>query len=167
MEANGAQVNIGAVQAAWDQATGLRQADNNPAALAELAERIAAATDQYGWRELARGTVFLIGGALVEIAVDAPGAEQFRREFTDVLMTKLKRSQFVDLADLPMVRRVVTVALEGRDVVAWRDQAGPVGDSERRALTSALALISDFVDRVDGPGSCERRVLKALGNALD
>jgi hypothetical protein len=50
--------------------------------------------------------------------------------------------------------------------VAWREKAGPVPDSERIAMTCALALITDFVDRVDGPGACERQLLAALGNAL-
>ncbi|MEU6175818.1 hypothetical protein ABZ832_28405 [Streptantibioticus parmotrematis] len=55
---------------------------------------------------------------------------------------------------------------EGRDPVTWRDEAGPVPDSEARAMTCALVLIADFVDTVDGPGACERRLLAALGGAL-
>jgi hypothetical protein len=34
-------------------------------------------------------------------------------------------------------------------------------------MTSALVLIAEFVDRIDGPGACERRILTALGDALD
>ncbi len=58
----------------------------------------------------------------------------------------------VEPSDLPMVRQVVGVVFEGGDPVAWRDQAGPVLGSEPRAMACALALIADFVDRVDGPG---------------
>jgi hypothetical protein len=66
-----------------------------------------------------------------------------------------------------MVRQVVRVAFEDRDPVAWRDQAGPVPDSEPRAMTCALAPIADFVDRIDGPGACEHGLLIGLGSALD
>ncbi|GAU71560.1 hypothetical protein SSP35_49_00050 [Streptomyces sp. NBRC 110611] len=52
-------------------------------------------------------------------------------------------------------------AFEGRDPVARRDQAGPVPDSEPRAMTRALAYVTDFVDRADGPGTCARRLLTA------
>ncbi|MFI6587451.1 hypothetical protein [Embleya sp. NPDC050493] len=85
-------------------------------------------------------------------------------------MTKLSRSdlsEFVNVADLPMVQQVVSVSFEGDDPVAWRDHAGPVPDSERRTMTCALALISEFVDLIDGPGAYERGLLTALGNALD
>ncbi|MFE1884150.1 hypothetical protein [Streptomyces diastatochromogenes] len=46
--------------------------------------------------------------------------------------------------------------VRGRDPVAWREQAGPVPDSEPRAMTCALAR-SDFVDMVAGPGASGRR----------
>ncbi|WP_406297884.1 hypothetical protein [Streptomyces sp. NBC_00150] len=60
---------------------------------------------------------------------------------------------FVESADLPMVAQAVRVSFNGGDPVAWRDGAGPVPESEPRAMTVALALIADFVDSVDGPGA--------------
>ncbi|WP_158795169.1 hypothetical protein [Streptomyces sp. NRRL S-337] len=135
-----------------------------------LSERIEAATAIYGVGELLRGTVFLIGGALVQVGAGTTGGERIAEKFTKTLMDKvvqLAESEFVEDTDLPMVRQVVTVALQGRDPVAWRDQAGPVPDSEPRAMGCALALIADFVDLVDGPGACERVLLTGLGNALD
>ncbi|MGK5531543.1 hypothetical protein [Streptomyces sp. URMC 129] len=167
MTMRGSRVQIGAVKAAWDQASALRS-EGGPAARAAFASRIAAATVLYGEGELARGTVFLLGGALTALIVDADGSEveQFHTSFTETLMTKLARYD-VEPGDLSMVRQVVTAALEGRDPVAWRDQAGRVPDSERRALTYALALVADFVDRADGPGACERGLTTALGAALD
>lgn len=167
MTMNGAQVKVGAVQAAWDQASILRSADDQSAWPA-LSERIAAATAIYGTGELLRGTVFLIGGALVQIGAGRPDGQRIAERFTKTLMGKVVRwAEVVELSDLPMVRQVVMVVFEGRDPVAWRDQAGPVPESEPRAMTCALALIADFVDQVDGPGACERRLLAGLGNALD
>ncbi|MCQ8835814.1 hypothetical protein [Streptomyces malaysiensis] len=167
MAMRGAQVKVGAVQAAWDQACVLRSGDDLEA-LPELAERIATATAAYGAGELLRGTVFLISGALEQIGAGHPGGEQFAAKFTKTLMNKILHwAEVVEPTDLPMVRQVVTVAFEGRDPVAWRDQAGPVPDSEPRAMTCALALIADFVDRVDGPGACEHALLTSLGSALD
>ncbi|MEU0924629.1 hypothetical protein [Streptomyces malaysiensis] len=167
MAMRGAQVKVGAVQAAWDQVCALRSEDDL-AALPELAERISTATAIYGGHELLRGTVFLIGGALEQIGAGRPGGEQIAEKFTKTLLNKVAQwAEVVEPADLPMVRQVVTVAFEGRDPVAWRDQAGLVPDSEPRAMTCALALIADFVDRIDGPGACERVLLTALGSALD
>ncbi|WP_372407352.1 hypothetical protein [Streptomyces luteireticuli] len=164
---SGSQVQVGAVQAAWDQASVLRSPDNQQAWPA-LAERIAAATALYGMGELLRGTVLLICGALEQIRVGRPGDEQFTEKFTKTLMDKIGRwAEFVEETDLPMVRQVVRVTFEGHDPVAWRDQAGPVPDSEPRAMTCALALIADFVDLVDGPGACERALLTGIGSALD
>ncbi|MEU9118200.1 hypothetical protein AB0D04_42450 [Streptomyces sp. NPDC048483] len=113
--------------------------------------------------------MFLIGGAVAQLSVGHPGREQFAERFISTLMDKVvgQRSDYVEPADLPMVRQVVTAAFEGRDPVAWRDQAGPVPDSERIAMACALALIADFVDQVDGPGACEHGLLTALDGALD
>lgn len=169
MTMSGAQVKVGAVQAAWDQASVLRSGDDQSTWPA-LSERIAVATAAYGVGELLRGTVFLIGGAIEQIGAGRPGGEQLVERFTETLMDKVGQwaeTEVVEEADLPVVRQVVGVAFEGRDPVAWRDQAGPVPDSEPRAMTCALALIADFVDRVDGPGACERVLLTRLGSALD
>ncbi|MFE7128932.1 hypothetical protein [Streptomyces sp. NPDC057617] len=170
MAMSGARVEIGAVQAAWDQACVVRAGTERGEWPDHLAEHIAAATALYGSTELLRGTVFLIGGALVQIGAGQDGGQAFAEKFTKTLTGKIDRwaeTEFVESADLPMVRQVVTVAFEGGDPVAWRDQAGPIPDSEPRAMTCALALISEFVDRVDGPGACERRLLTGLGSALD
>ncbi|GHE14831.1 hypothetical protein [Streptomyces alanosinicus] len=163
----GAKVKIGAVQAAWDQATILRSGDDQKA-WPVLSERIAAATALYGRVELLRGTVFLIDGALHQIGASRPGNEQFAERFTQTLWDKVSKwAGLVEPTDFPMVRQVVKDAFEGRDPVAWRDLAGPVPDSESRTMTCALALIADFVDRVDGQGACERVLLASLGSALD
>ncbi|MEU7162224.1 hypothetical protein AB0A98_38285 [Streptomyces chrestomyceticus] len=167
MTMRGAHVQIGAIQAAWDQVSILRSGADERQWLT-LSERIAAATALYGTRELLRGTVLLIDGALNQIGAGQSAGKQFAERFTKKLMDKVVQwAEVVDRADLPMVRQVVEVAFEGRDPVAWRDQAGPVPDSEPRAMTCALALIVDFVDSVDGPGACERALLTGLGNALD
>lgn len=156
------------MQAAWDQAKGLR---GGPAAPGwnELGERIAVATALYGADQMARGTVFLIGGAIIGLGVEGPGAQEqeFIDDFTRALMKKVTKSEFVEPGDLPMVRQVVDWAFAGRDVVSLRDKAGPIPESERRALTVTLALIGDFVDKVDGAGACERGLLKAIGFSLD
>ncbi|MEU2873765.1 hypothetical protein ABZ769_31950 [Streptomyces olivoreticuli] len=166
MAISSARVKAGAVQAAWDQVCVLRSGDDQRA-WPELTERIAAATTLYGTDELLRGTVLLVGGALEQLSADGPGGRQFAEEFTETLMDKVGQwAEFVAPADLPMVRQVVTAVFDGRDPVAWRDQAGPVPGSEPRAMTCALALIADFVDRVDGPGACARGLLAALGGAL-
>ncbi|MFI6688025.1 hypothetical protein [Streptomyces sp. NPDC050485] len=165
MTMRGAQVKVGAVQAAWDQASMLRSGDAPEEPV--LSERIAAATALYGTGELLRGTVLLIDGALNQIGAGRPGGEQFTERFTQVLLDKVSQwDEVVEPTDFPMVRHVVKAAFEGRDPVAWRDQAGPVPDSEPRTMTCALALIADFVDRVDGPGECERVLLAGLGSAL-
>ncbi|WP_367435023.1 hypothetical protein [Streptomyces celluloflavus] len=167
MTMNGARVPLGAVQAAWDQRTAL-QLKIGTAAQAKLFERIRDATALYGPHELTRGTIFLIGGALAGLSGEGPEAAQFADAFTEQLVIRLSEwSEFVDPADLPMIRQVVAESFTHRDPVAWRDRSGPVPDSERRALTCTLAIITDFVDRVDGPGSCERQLLAALGNVLD
>ncbi|MEU7151154.1 hypothetical protein AB0B15_24485 [Streptomyces sp. NPDC045456] len=162
------RVAVGAVQAAWDQASVLRSGDD-PGRIPALGERIAAATATHGTGELLRGTIVLLCGALDQIGAGRPGGEQFAQRFIDTLMNKIVRqwSGYVEPSDLPMVRHVVAVAFEGRDAVAWREQAGPVPDSERIAMTCALALTADFVDHVNGPGVCEHRLLTALGGALD
>lgn len=167
MTMSGARVKVGAVQAAWDQASVLRSGDDQRA-WPELTERIAAATAIYGAGELLRGTVLLISGALGQMGASSTGGERFAERFTGTLMDKVGQwAEFVEPADLPMVRQVVRVVFEGRDPVAWRDQAGPVPDSEPRAMTCALALIADFVDQIRGPGACEHGLLTALSGALD
>ncbi|WP_260335042.1 hypothetical protein [Streptomyces sp. EAS-AB2608] len=96
------------------------------------------------------------------------GGEGFAERFTETLMGKIDQwGDVVEPSDLPMVCRVVTAVFDGRDPVAWRDQAGPVPDSEPRAMGCALALIADFVDQVDGPGACERGLLSMLSRAID
>ncbi|PKV82733.1 hypothetical protein [Streptomyces sp. TLI_146] len=131
-----------------------------------LSKRITAATALYGTGELLRGTVFLIAGALDQIGAGQPGREDFVERFTDKLMDRIaQRHEVVDPADLPMVLQIVRVAFDGNDPVAWREQAGPVPDSEPRTMTCALALIANFVDHVDGPGACERALLSTLGDA--
>ncbi|WP_435192389.1 hypothetical protein [Streptomyces sp. bgisy126] len=169
MTKSGAKVEVGAVQAAWDQVCILRSgSDRNTWPV--LGERIAAATALYGTVELLRGTVFLIDGALHQIGAGRPGGEEFTERFTTTLMDRLgqwAKTEMVEQADLPMVRQVVKTVFEGHDSVTWRDRAGPVPDSEPRAMTCALALIADFVDHLDGPGTCERALLTALGGALD
>ena len=160
---------IGAVQAAWDQACVLRSQD----ALEkwpDLSRRITAATAIHSADELHRGTVLLLGSALGQIGAGSPAGRRNAERFTSTLMTKVGQwagTEAVERSDLPMVRQAVTVAFEGRDPVAWRDRAGPVPDSERRAMTCALALTADFVDLIDGPGSCERTLLASLGRTLD
>ncbi|WP_030019365.1 hypothetical protein [Streptomyces monomycini] len=168
MTMRGAQVKIGAVQAAWDQASILRSKDDQQT-WPVLSERIAAATAIYGTEELLRGTVLLMDGALTQIGAGRPGGEQFAERFTQTLMNKVvtRWSEIVERSDLPMLRQVVTASFAGRDPVAWRDQAGPVPGSEPCAMTCALALIADFVDTVEGPGTCERVLLAALSRALD
>ena len=110
----------------------------------------------------------MIGGALEQIGAGRLGGTYFAEQFTKTLMGKVGRwAEVVEPSDLLMVRQVVTIGFEGHDPVAWREQAGPVPDSESRAMTCALALMADFVDRVDGPGACERGLLTALGGALD
>ncbi|MEV6809691.1 hypothetical protein [Streptomyces sp. NPDC051132] len=154
------------MQAAWDQASILRSFDQ-PSAWPARSERIAAATALYGAGELSRGTVWLIGGALHLVGSGHLGGEGFAERFTTTLMDKIGQwDDVLEPSDLPMVRRVVTAVLDGHDPVAWRDQAGPVPDSETRAMGCALALIADFVDQVDGPGACERGLLSALGHAM-
>ncbi|WP_269859677.1 hypothetical protein [Streptomyces sp. RPT161] len=156
------------MEAAWDQATILRSADDHRA-WPVLAERIAAAPAIYGTGEL-RGTVALICGAMDQIGAGRLGGEDLGDRLTATLMDKVGQwaeTEMVERSDLPMVRQVVRVVFEGRDPVAWRDQAGPVPDSEPRVMTCALELIADFVDRVDGPGACEHGLLTALGDALD
>ncbi|MEU7205370.1 hypothetical protein [Streptomyces sp. NPDC045470] len=162
------RVAVGAVQAAWDQASVLRSGDD-PGRIPALGERIAAATATHGTGELLRGTIVLLCGALDQIGAGRPGGEQFAQRFIDTLMNKIVRqwSGYVEPSDLPMVRHVVAVAFAGRDAVAWREQTGPAPDSERIAMTCALALTADFVDHVNGPGVCEHRLLTALGGALD
>ncbi|MFF0747172.1 hypothetical protein ACFYVL_43005 [Streptomyces sp. NPDC004111] len=156
-------LEVGAVQAAWDEVAVLRS-DNGECPV--LRERIAMARDLYGAHQLFQGTVFLLGGALAQISAER---DDFTDRFTDVLLTKL--SQWEDdgvlPADLPMVAQAVTVAFEGRDPFAWREQAGPVSASEPRAMTCALALIDDFIDGLDGPGVRERTLLTALSRSLD
>ncbi|MEU1667115.1 hypothetical protein ABZ547_26655 [Streptomyces sparsogenes] len=167
MTTSGARVSVGAVQAAWDQVSILRSGDNQ-GAWPDLTKRIAAATAIYGTGELLRGTAFLIGGALEQIGAGRPGSRQIAEKFTKTLMDKVVQwAAVLEPSDLPMVRRVVTVTFAGRDPVAWRDQAGPVPDSEPRAMTCALSLIADFVDRADGPGACERALLAGLGSTLN
>ncbi|MGW7518083.1 hypothetical protein ACWGJ2_21100 [Streptomyces sp. NPDC054796] len=166
MAMSGAQVKIGAVQAAWDQVTILRSPDDQSTWPA-LSERIAAAMALYGAGELRRGTVFLIAGALDQIGAGHPGGEQIAERFTTTLMDKVSQGEgVVEPSDLPMVRQVVKIALEEGDPVVWRDAAGSAPDSESRAKTVALAQIADFVDQVDGPGACERVLLTGLGDAL-
>ncbi|MCX4851961.1 hypothetical protein [Streptomyces sp. NBC_00893] len=133
-----------------------------------MSKRIAAATSLYGAGEMLRGTVFLICGALTQIGAGSPHGRQIADRFTEKLMDKVGQwAEVVEPADVPMVRQVVEVAFEGRDPVAWRDQAGPVPDSEPRAMTCALAITADFVDLVDGPGACQRALLTRLGNAIN
>jgi hypothetical protein len=68
--------------------------------------------------------------------------ERIAGQFTAGLLHKLdavatRWPELVNPADLPMVRQVVDRALTGReDALAWRDQAGPVPDSEHRAMTA-------------------------------
>ncbi|MFI9423362.1 hypothetical protein ACIG54_07325 [Streptomyces achromogenes] len=167
MTMSGAQVQVGAVQAAWDQASILRSLDQ-PSAWPALSERVATAAALYGAGELSRGTLWLIGSALHLVGGGRLGGEGFAEQFTRTLMDKIGQwGDVVEPSDLPMVRRVVTAVFDGRDPVAWRDSAGPVPDSEPRAMTCALALIADFVDHVDGPGAAERGLLSALSRAID
>ncbi|MGW7517849.1 hypothetical protein ACWGJ2_19900 [Streptomyces sp. NPDC054796] len=135
---------------AWDQVIILRSADDQRAWPA-LSERIAAATALYGAGELLRGTVFLIAGALDQIGAGRPGGEQIAERLTTILMDKVGQWEGgVEPSDLPMVRQVVKIAFEGRDPVAWRDEAGPVPDSESRAMTVALVQIADSWTRSTG-----------------
>src|SRR5690348_1430738 len=121
MTMHGARVKVGAVQAAWDQATILRSADDQKA-WPVLSERIAAATAIYGRGELLRGTVFLIDGALSQIGAGRPGSEQseqFAERFTQTLLDKVSQwAGLVEPTDFPMVRQVVKAAFERRDPVA-------------------------------------------------
>ena len=150
------RVMIGAAQAAWDQVSGLRSVDDPSGAheVPELSERIAAAT---------------AGGALQQIGAGQPGGEQFSERFIETLMRKIVQrwDAIVEASDLPMVRQVVTCAFAGHNAVAWRGQAGPVPDSEMWAMTCALTEIAGFVDRVDGPGACERVLLDGLASGLE
>ncbi|MGW8697683.1 hypothetical protein ACWGOK_12285 [Streptomyces eurythermus] len=167
MTPSGAQVQVGAEQAAWDQVSILRSPDQ-PSAWPALSERIAAATALYGAGELSRGTVWLIGGALRLVGGGRLGGEGFAERFTQTLMDKVGQwGDVVEPSDLPIVRQVVTAVFDGHDPVAWRDQAGPVPDSEPRAMGCALALIANFVDQVDGPEACERGLLSMLSRAID
>ncbi|MBY8889288.1 hypothetical protein K7472_31260 [Streptomyces sp. PTM05] len=166
MAMGNSRVPLGAILAAWDQAS-IARSGTDESRWREMSERIAAAAATYGVEQLLRGTVFLIGGALDQIGTGGPDGRRIAARFTDVLMAKAAQWEgLADLTDFPMVRRVIGVAFEGRDPVAWRDQAGPVPESEVLTMTCALALIADFVDTVDGPGACERALLSALGGAL-
>ncbi|WP_381560342.1 hypothetical protein [Streptomyces eurythermus] len=81
MTMSGARVQVGAVQAAWDQASILRSPDQ-PSAWPARSERIAAATALYGAGELHPGTVWLIGGALHLVGGGRRGGEGFAERFT-------------------------------------------------------------------------------------
>ncbi|MGW3199170.1 hypothetical protein ACWDBD_32315 [Streptomyces sp. NPDC001118] len=167
MTTNGARVEIGAIQAAWDQVTILRTGDNQRA-WPELSQRIEAATALYGPGELLRGTVFLIDGALQQIGTGRAEGQRLADRFIITLLGKVAQWEgLVERTDFPIVRQVVQVSFEGGDPVTWRDQASPISDSEPRTMTCALALIADFVDRIDGPGACERVLLTSLGDVLD
>lgn len=160
-------MEIGAVQAAWDQVCIVR-AGRDQRQWPVLSRRIADATALYGASELLRGTLFLMDGALHRIGAGQPGRAAFAEKFTNTLIGKLRRwDGLVESADLPMVAQAVRVSFDDGDPVAWREGAGPVPESEPRALTVALALIANFVDTVDGPGTCEHALLTALGDALN
>ncbi|MEU5438892.1 hypothetical protein AB0G73_36945 [Streptomyces sp. NPDC020719] len=104
----------------------------------------------------------------IRLAPGGPAARRFVGKFVKTLMGKVGQwGGFLESADLPVVAQVVRVSFDGGDPVAWRDGAGPVSESEPRAMTVALALIADFVDRVDGLGACEQALLTALGDCLD
>jgi hypothetical protein len=178
MSAKELRVEIGAVLAAWDQACVIRSglhAGTDPGEGAEAAARIAEAATLYGPDQLGRGTVVLLTRAVDGFcaSVAAGRRAQITHKFTVALTDKLNVlagtwPELVEVADLPMVRKVVDLAVAGRtDPLAWRDRAGPTPDSEHRAMTAALALTAEFVDMVDGPGICGQRLLAALDGALD
>ncbi|MFF3544735.1 hypothetical protein ACFYXD_23125 [Streptomyces platensis] len=75
MTTSGAEVKIGAIQAAWDQVSILRTGDNQKA-WPEPSQRIAAAAALYSRGELHRGTVILIDGALHQVGAGEDGQQQ-------------------------------------------------------------------------------------------
>ncbi|MCX4967022.1 hypothetical protein [Streptomyces sp. NBC_00654] len=141
MATGDARVEIGAVQAAWDQACVLRSQD----ALEKwpgLSRSITAATAIHSADELHRGTVLLLGSALGQIGAGSPAGRRNAERFTSTLMTKVGQwagTEAVERSDLPMVRQAVTVAFEGRDPVAWRDRAtGPRQRTTRDDLRTRI-----------------------------
>ncbi|WP_143120532.1 hypothetical protein [Actinacidiphila alni] len=181
MAATGSRVEVGAMLAAWDQACVVRAGFDTTAdsgygvkEAADAVSRIAEATVRYGSDQLGRGTVVLLGQAVRSMGT-GPAADRRAHlvsSFTKTLADKLTGltetwPDLVEAADLPMVHKVVGLAMAGHtDLLTWRDEFGPVPEGEHHAMTAALALTAEFVDLVDGPGACGRRLLAELENDL-
>ena len=170
MTTSSSRVQVGALQAAWDQATALldlRSGSKSPDDLTPVFERIAYATAQYGTVELERATMMLMCGALEMLGAGQPNGTRFHEQFTETLLAKLSSDELAEPTDLPTVQQVVQIGFAEGDPLAWREKAGPIPASEPRTMTCALALIASFVDHVDGAGACERKLLTTIGHVYD
>ncbi|MEU6992793.1 hypothetical protein ABZ953_19325 [Streptomyces sp. NPDC046465] len=158
-----------AVRAAWDTYRVLEK--GTPAKeRQEAQQRVKAAMDSVGRKEVSRGTVFLVGVLTGYLIAQPLGGGKRLDPLNDLIPAVIRKLPTFEMADpeqVPMATGVLMAAAMGMDTVAWRDRFGAIEPKEAMVHGFVLWLLADLFDSlVDKPGTIDqlmRETFESMG----